>query len=698
MRRTKYLSIVFSIIALGSFGYLFFSNSFHTVADKHEFWISIEKSELYIVEKEMPQFKFEVKQVEQGIAIVHISNGSLERLSTEMHEHFHKCSGFVAYETEDEAVRKVLKANAVDGNEQVIDYTINNASNVNQLVAGTQEPNVRQMIIELSSYPNRRYNQPEGLQSAQFIKNKWTELANGRSDISVDFFNHPTIISPQPSVILTITGTVSPNEIVVLGGHQDSINTSSQTATAPGADDDASGISSLTEAIRVISDTGFRPEKTVKFMAYAAEEVGLRGSNDIAENFESNNINVIGVLQLDMTNFNNNSQNIDFAFESSSSFINLPQTQFMKDLIDIYLPTMNYSNSQCGYGCSDHKSWHDSGYAASFPFEAPFGQHNNNIHKASDKIDVSNGMAVQAEKFSKLALTFVGELAKGEIPVVVPTNRTRFDFDGDNKTDVSIFRPNAGEWWFQRSIDGNDNAFQFGGSGDTLIPSDYTGDGKTDIAFWRNSTDIYVLRSDDSTFYSFPFGASGDIHTPGDFDGDGKDDTAVYRPTSSTWFIFRSSDSQIDIVGFGIAEDQPVVADYDGDGRDDIAIYRPSNSQWWINRSTDGVIVYQFGSAGDKTVQGDYTGDGKADVAFWRESTGEWFIIRSNDDSFYAFPFGSSGDIPTPGDFDGDGKNDAVVYRPTDNTWYKEQSTNGFEAVLFGSAGDIPLPNLLVKE
>jgi hypothetical protein len=266
------------------------------------------------------------------------------------------------------------------------------------------------------------------------------------------------------------------------------------------------------------------------------------------------------------------------------------------------------------------------------------------------------------------------------------------DFDGDDKTDFSIFRPAPGEWWYLRSSDGGNNAFQFGMSSDTLVPADYTGDGKTDIAFWRESTgEWFVLRSEDASFYSFPFGSAGDIPAPGDFDGDGQADAAVYRPSTGTWFVLNSSGGTT-ITPFGIAEDKPVVGDYDGDGMDDLAIFRPSNAQWWINRSTDGVVVYQFGASGDRTVQGDYTGDGKTDVAFFRPSTGEWFVIRSEDDSFYSFPFGIDGDIPSPGDYDGDGEWDVAVFRTSNTTWYVNGSTSGVQIVGFGLAGDTPVP------
>ena len=269
---------------------------------------------------------------------------------------------------------------------------------------------------------------------------------------------------------------------------------------------------------------------------------------------------------------------------------------------------------------------------------------------------------------------------------------TPFDFDGDGKADISIFRPASGEWWYLRSSDGGNRAFQFGSSTDRIVPADYTGDGKTDVAIFRPSTgEWFVLRSEDNSYYSFPFGTNGDIPAPADFDGDGKADSAVFRPSTLTWYIQQSSGGTT-IQTFGATGDVPVVADYDGDSKADIAIFRPSVSEWWIQRSTGGSIVYQFGAAGDKPVPADYTGDGKADVAFNRPSTGFWYVLRSEDNSFYAAPFGANGDILTPADYDGDGKADFAVFRPSEQKWYQSRSQAGSQIVQFGLAADKPVP------
>ena len=286
------------------------------------------------------------------------------------------------------------------------------------------------------------------------------------------------------------------------------------------------------------------------------------------------------------------------------------------------------------------------------------------------------------------------------------TTRTAFDFDGDSKADVSIFRPtgaSGAEWWYQRSIDGQVPAIQFGSSTDIPVPADYTADGKTDIAFFRPSTgEWFILRSEDYSYFALPYGQPGDIPVPGDYDGDHKADIAVYRPSSHYWYLQLSSTGVSAILEFGLSNDQPVPADYDGDGKQDPAVWRPNGStggEWWgIKSSTGGPFALSFGSAGDKAVPADYTGDGKTDFALWRPSTGQWFISRSEDFSYLAFPFGTTGDLPVPADYDGDGKADAAVFRSSTATWYINRTGgSGFLITNFGASTDRPVPGIYVR-
>lgn len=277
------------------------------------------------------------------------------------------------------------------------------------------------------------------------------------------------------------------------------------------------------------------------------------------------------------------------------------------------------------------------------------------------------------------------------------TNSTQipFDFDGDKRADLSVFRPSNGSWYIQQSSGGN-AAIAFGLMNDKTSPADYDGDGKTDAAVYRNGN--WYLQRSTLGFASIGYGLIGDIPQPADYDGDGWAELAVFRPSSGVWYIYNLTTNQSLAVAFGQNGDKPAAADYDGDGKTDIAIFRPSSGQWWIQKSsTNSAVVYQFGSGADKPVQADYTGDGKADVAVWNPSSGNWYILRSEDQSYYAIPFGLSTDLPVPADYDGDGKADVSVFRPSTSTWYLLKSTTGFISTVYGENNDIPVPNSFIQ-
>jgi hypothetical protein len=268
-------------------------------------------------------------------------------------------------------------------------------------------------------------------------------------------------------------------------------------------------------------------------------------------------------------------------------------------------------------------------------------------------------------------------------PFVPPPAKSRSDFDGDGKTDVTVYGTTDGNWFSQKS-GGGVLVQQWGQPDDVPVPGDYEGDLKADVAVYRPSNGVwFIIRSSDSTVQTREWGGGTSVPVAADYDGDGKTDVAVYQ--SGLWYIVGST-SGVRVAEWGEPTDIVVPGDYDGDGHDDIAIYR--SGLWYVLGSTAGTHVYQWGQPGDVPVPGDYDGDGKTDVAVYR--SGLWYVLNSTGGFHVTEWGGEPTDIPVPGDYDGDGHDDIAIYRS--GLWYVLGSTSGFRLVEWGSPTDIPIP------
>jgi len=195
------------------------------------------------------------------------------------------------------------------------------------------------------------------------------------------------------------------DEVVVIGAHEDSINSRGSTQRAPGNDDDASGVSCVLEIFRDLVQNGFAPSRTVEFHTYSAEEVGLRGSMDIASRYQQQGIKVVGMMQLDMTMYHGTTNKMGIV----TDFVNLDLTKFLRTLVTTY-SDIGYVDTKCGYGCSDHASWTKTGVASCFPFETDFKDINSKIHTDIDLLNILD--PVHGLEFAKVGLGFVVELAQ----------------------------------------------------------------------------------------------------------------------------------------------------------------------------------------------------------------------------------------------------------------------------------------------
>jgi len=258
-------------------------------------------------------------------------------------------------------------------------------------------------LTQLISFNNRYYTAASGTESSNFILSeiqKTIAESNYQGVVSVSQYTHTWA---QKSVIARIEGTNgNPKQIVVLGAHQDSTSTGMPSGRAPGADDDGSGSTTILETFRALLASGFIPKTTIEFQWYAAEEVGLRGSQDIANNHKANGVDVVAMTQFDMTGYLSANKRIGFV----TDFTDATLTAFLRKVVDGYL-TYTWMNKTCGYACSDHASYYRAGYKAAFPFE---DSSNPNIHTIRDTLQYVNFAHVH--EFTKLAVGFAIEVAE----------------------------------------------------------------------------------------------------------------------------------------------------------------------------------------------------------------------------------------------------------------------------------------------
>ena len=201
--------------------------------------------------------------------------------------------------------------------------------------------------------------------------------------------------------------------------------------------------------------------------------------------------------------------------------------------------------------------------------------------------------------------------------------RATQDFDGDGKADPTVVRANTANglvWWTLFSRTGEAAARQLGTYGDYYLRGDYDGDGRADVAVYHATVDgitppytfIIQMSSTGKVLYE-RFGEQIDFVIPADFDGDTRTDLAIYRFLGSGgnkgayWHWINSSDGSHRSYNFGLAigavtgqVDYPAPGDYDGDGVTDFAIWRTKRytdiqSEFHIFGSKMGYVSIPWG-------------------------------------------------------------------------------------------------------
>ncbi|WP_413531487.1 M20/M25/M40 family metallo-hydrolase [Empedobacter brevis] len=333
-------------------------------------------------------------------------------IAESLHHKFAHGHGYIFRETKEEALQSLQKKPSQ--RRAPFNYTISEQTFITAALNDVDVKEIEKTILLLEGFKTRYHTRQEANDAIFKIKEVWEKMIAdaGRIDVAVKIVDH--VNTPMKSLILTFNGSEKKDEFVIIGGHADStVGWVADQTFAPGADDNASGIATITEILRVLLKNNFKPQRTTEIMAYAAEEVGLVGSKEIAKKYAQENKNVIGYVQFDMTNYKGSAKDIILM---TDNYCDANLNSFLMQLMDEYNKTglhqFTYDTSKCGYGCSDHFSWSDNGYAATLPFEAKMNEDNPYIHSVNDTYANMGNTSTHAAKFTKLGIEYVVEAAK----------------------------------------------------------------------------------------------------------------------------------------------------------------------------------------------------------------------------------------------------------------------------------------------
>lgn len=324
------------------------------------------------------------------------------------------------------------------------------------------------------------------------------------------------------------------------------------------------------------------------------------------------------------------------------------------------------------------------------------------------------------------------------------------DFDGDGKTDPTVWRDSTGQWFvvpstgwcpptmcspYTGSVCAPQSwggcSLQWGLPGDKPLTGDFDGDGRSDYVVVRPSTMVWYFRwSSYNGNAALQLGLPGDIADEGDLDKSGQSDMIVFRPSAMTAFA-RVNGGAIETASYSshggnsthVNNNHPATSKFNGYPNEgdrmtlysDLAVsyYGGAIFGTWIQIARGAACCGAFFTLigpGWTPVPGNYAGHFLADWNHWqngswnsRENIGSTTGAGTYGPTVLTAAWGTGNDLPVSGDFDGDGRIDLAVFSPASSHWWFKPSSNpancpwyatsypGGCVKQWGLSGDIPV-------
>ncbi len=286
-------------------------------------------------------------------------------------------------------------------------------------------------VQHLQDYQSRMWNSDNAFAASDWIAGRMAALG---LEVEQQPFYASTWTGggeAAPNVIGIQRGTLYPDVYVVCGSHFDSFSYEAMygSGNCPGADDNATGVASVLESARIMTQYEF--EYSIVYCAYGCEEMGLYGSEAYASRCQQEGMEIIGYFNNDMNGYlYGDAIHIDCIYPNSVAQIG----DYYMNVANIYFPEMQVRHVTLSGGDSDHTSFNQHGYKGIYPFE-DVDHYSPYIHTPNDMIGQSVNSFEMGQRYCQMNIGCLTEIAT----VVDHTNVSEIDDINDEVVRYEVY-------------------------------------------------------------------------------------------------------------------------------------------------------------------------------------------------------------------------------------------------------------------
>ena len=262
-------------------------------------------------------------------------------------------------------------------------------------------------VQHLQDYQNRMWDSQNAFDASDWIAGRMAALG---LEVEQQPFYASTWTgsgNAAPNVIGIQRGTLYPDVYVVCGSHFDSFSFEAMYGggTCPGADDNATGVASVLESARIMTQYEF--EYSIVYCAFGCEEMGLYGSEAYASRCQQEGMEILGYFNNDMNGYlYGDVIHIDCIYPNSVA----PIGDYYMNVGSVYFPELPIRHVNFSEGDSDHTSFNNHGYMGIYPFE-DYQHYSPNIHTPNDLIGPSVTSFEMSQQYCRMNIGCLAEIA-----------------------------------------------------------------------------------------------------------------------------------------------------------------------------------------------------------------------------------------------------------------------------------------------